>query len=459
MAADCQMSTAQWVQFFTASGLPSEVALRYAVVFSENRIQRGMLLDLTKEYLFDMGIHIMGDVIAILKHAKHVHSQEAQEKAISASSGSTKLVGIPSRYPRKTMVDAPQERHLPTARVKFQRSPPQQSSPGAVVRVDCSRWPPGGEHAAAVESARAAVRPLATKRRSMEEPGPPPKQRAPPPSWGAVNQRTAPVTSTPLQSEGPTLKVLLPSGTNPRTRQLLKKAQESQLSRPAGKTTSSTKRSVFDRLGESTVSSTTDLTTGKPVLGNSVFGRLGPSMEESVVDSVQWKSPITFNSTAPARTEPGRVIRLTAAPSLPRRSVLAPAVTRASIRGSPGTVMLQRSLTEANHSHATRQRVTQGTGGIALRGVRGRLGAEQQPRMVRTTAGPVRSVAGPVRSPVRATLGTGRTVARPVGTGSRALPALSSRRVVQSRTGIGRSTAPPQNVFSRLGGGASASVF
>lgn len=91
MAADCQMSTAQWVQFFTASGLPSEVALRYAVVFSENRIQRGMLLDLTKEYLFDMGIHIMGDVIAILKHAKHVHSQEAQEKAISASSGSTKL--------------------------------------------------------------------------------------------------------------------------------------------------------------------------------------------------------------------------------------------------------------------------------------------------------------------------------------------------------------------------------
>lgn len=79
------------MQFFTASGLPSEVALRYAVVFSENRIQRGMLLDLTKEYLFDMGIHIMGDVIAILKHAKHVHSQVGKD-----------FSGDPASEPRPT---------------------------------------------------------------------------------------------------------------------------------------------------------------------------------------------------------------------------------------------------------------------------------------------------------------------------------------------------------------------
>lgn len=64
-----------WIKFFKEAGIPAGDAANYAVTFADHRIVRAMLLDLTKEYLNDMGISILGDVIAILKHAKAVHSQ------------------------------------------------------------------------------------------------------------------------------------------------------------------------------------------------------------------------------------------------------------------------------------------------------------------------------------------------------------------------------------------------
>lgn len=43
------------------------------------RIQKNMLMDLSKDIMMDLGITVIGDIIAILKHAKQVHRQVRQE--------------------------------------------------------------------------------------------------------------------------------------------------------------------------------------------------------------------------------------------------------------------------------------------------------------------------------------------------------------------------------------------
>ena len=63
-------NTFSWTTFFMEAGIPKPAAKVYATKFTTNRIQIRTLPDLTKEHLKEMGICVIGDVIAILKHSK-----------------------------------------------------------------------------------------------------------------------------------------------------------------------------------------------------------------------------------------------------------------------------------------------------------------------------------------------------------------------------------------------------
>jgi len=79
-----------WNDFFTEAGIPKEVAGNYAELFTDHRIQRSLLADLTKDILHDMGIHIVGDIIAIIKQAKHVILMDQRRHATASETAPTR---------------------------------------------------------------------------------------------------------------------------------------------------------------------------------------------------------------------------------------------------------------------------------------------------------------------------------------------------------------------------------
>jgi len=72
-------SKAEWNSFFLDAKIPKDVAARYAVNFYNNRMSFDMLADLNKDYLRDLDITVLGDVISILKHAKEAKNKQESD--------------------------------------------------------------------------------------------------------------------------------------------------------------------------------------------------------------------------------------------------------------------------------------------------------------------------------------------------------------------------------------------
>lgn len=72
-------SSHSWVKFFQDAGIPDDLSARYAVMFTDHRIQRDMLSELDRGILSDIGIKAVGDKMAILKHAKFISEQSKRD--------------------------------------------------------------------------------------------------------------------------------------------------------------------------------------------------------------------------------------------------------------------------------------------------------------------------------------------------------------------------------------------
>ena len=55
-----------WEQFFIDAKIPKKEAKTYAKLFTDQRISESTIKDLTKDYLQELGITVLGDILLIL---------------------------------------------------------------------------------------------------------------------------------------------------------------------------------------------------------------------------------------------------------------------------------------------------------------------------------------------------------------------------------------------------------
>ncbi|XP_028637466.1 uncharacterized protein C19orf47 homolog isoform X2 [Grammomys surdaster] len=246
------MATSEWIQFFKEAGIPPGPAVNYAVMFVDNRIQKSMLLDLNKEIMNELGVTVVGDIIAILKHAKVVHRQDM----CKAATESVPCSSSPLQGELRRGASSAASRMI--ANSLNHDSPPH--TPARRSDTSASKISVTVSNKTAAKSAKAA----ALAHREEESLVVPTKRRR--------------VTA---EMEGKYI-IHMPKGTTPRTRKIL---EQQQAAKGLHRT------SVFDRLGAETKA---DTTTGTKPTG--VFSRLGATPEMD--DDLAWDSDNDSSSSS-----------------------------------------------------------------------------------------------------------------------------------------------------------------
>ncbi|XP_028050377.1 uncharacterized protein C19orf47 [Monomorium pharaonis] len=262
--------SAYWVKFFKGAGFPQDVATKHAVVFSNNRIKPDMLPDLDKPSLKEMGITLMGDMIAILRYAKKVVEETTCERFLVDSEDMlpmTPKVTATKPAAKKVVKEIGNKTVVLTASKTDPAKKIIKPLTSATKKVVAVRKPIS---TSAISTNAINQKQMSLKRKLVPEEED--DQDGNEDNWNTLEKKIKVTNGSEDTIEYPALTV--PKATSVRT-QILKKSVEQ-------------KRTVFDRLGDSSVTSTTnnlaDTTPTFNVTGvskdafkrsTSVFKRLG----------------------------------------------------------------------------------------------------------------------------------------------------------------------------------------
>ncbi|XP_017877598.1 uncharacterized protein C19orf47 homolog [Ceratina calcarata] len=272
--------SAYWVKFFKGAGFPLDVATKHAVVFSNNRIKPDMLPDLDKPSLKDMGITLMGDMIAILRYAKKVVEDTTCERFLVDSEDND---GPPKTIVKKVTVKGPTKTVVPKLKSdavttkKVIKIPTSSVKKPVVAKKTVSSSSSSSSSNIFIDLANQKKQTIHKRKLQEDEDDTfdnnnEDEWQKSPKKMKAIDKKDDKVGYT----------VILPKGSTSRSQQILKKIVEQ-------------KRTVFDRLGDSSVTSTTNpieasptfnvTGLGKDVLKRSVFNRLGD--KDAKMDNTQ----------------------------------------------------------------------------------------------------------------------------------------------------------------------------
>jgi len=246
---------AYWVKFFKGAGFPQDVATKHAVVFSNNRIKPDMLPDLDKPSLKEMGITLMGDMIAILRYAKKVVEETTCERFLVDSEDTLATTKVSATKPVvKKVVKEIGNKTVISAASKTDSTKKIVKPLSMTKKILTVRKPISVPVTNAVNQKQ-----MSLKRKLVSEEI---YQDNDEDNWNILEKKIKATNG----SEDNTIEytVAAPKATTVRT-QILKKSVEQ-------------KRTVFDRLGDSSVTSTTNLADTTPTfnitgVGKDVFKR------------------------------------------------------------------------------------------------------------------------------------------------------------------------------------------